>query len=450
MPIVGLTHEKDGSARIHRTVSCKVAIGLAPDEQSNYPKKLDHFAFLKLEMVGREMKWVVDEEKQEHYGDKCKAVWILFFDNDPDTIFRTEMAAFVKTKCWCRGDGEKAQRRKKVDGQYKGDFEIWDGPCANHGCPDAESQNGKPAACKPSGDLYFMLQDFPTLGTICRIHTSSYQSIRQISSALRDLQAVTGGRLMGIACKLFVMPAKSVFVQAGQEKTGTKFVLGLELAARDMPQLMDSMSKTAGMFMGLQKQLKGAVLEVEEEDDELRAGEIAAEFYPEQGQPEPQDPEAALRARADELLRENYPQHNTAQRIAMLGRYSGRMQELIDRLSNDPEANKCRVKSEATETEPSRSSSAGAVRTNASSAGNRQPSSATTQPKTERAATSRSAAGAQSTPAQTRTTAPRTKANAHGVEITDDDFPEGMFTDEPELRPLPPAARKGERRGFNF
>lgn len=277
MPIVGLTHSKDGSPRIHRTVNCKVAIGLAPDEEHNYPRKLNHFAFFKLDDAG--LKWVIDDVKQDHFGDACKSFWIVLIDDDPDVLFRTELAAYVKTQCWCRGDGERAMRRELIDGKHQGDFKIWTGPCANNGCPEIDDK------CKPSGDLYFMLADYPTLGTVCRIHTSSYQSIRQVSSALRDLQAVTGGRLMGVRCKLFVMPAKATYTQNNQQKTSTKYVLGLELAAKDVPELMATMASTAVMFQGLQKQLSGRVLEVEEEDDE-RARELKPEFYPDEQSPE--------------------------------------------------------------------------------------------------------------------------------------------------------------------
>lgn len=330
MPIVGLTHEKDGSPRIHRTVNCKVAIGLPPGDGKNYPQKLDHFVFLKQAMDGKDLKWIVDEEKQQHYGEKCKEFWIVLLDDDLDTCFRTEFAAYVKTRCWCRGDGESAMRREKVDNQFKGDFKVWPNPCANHGCPDSQPQGDKPAACKPSADLYFMLADFPTLGTICRIHTSSYQSIRQIYSALQDLRAVTGGRLMGVRCKLFVQPARNVFEQGGVEKTGTKFVLGLELSAKDIPQMIEAMSQTAFMFQGLQKQLSGRVLEIEEEEVE-RAAEITPEFYGPTIDVQPtEDPEKAIREECDRLMSQD--RHNAAYREAKLAQYKGRMQELLDKI----------------------------------------------------------------------------------------------------------------------
>jgi hypothetical protein len=464
--IVGLTNEKDGSPRLHRTVTTKIAIGLPPDDKSNYPKKLDHFVFLKQVMVDNKMQWVVDQEKQDHFGADCKNFWIVFLDDDVDTVFRTELAAYVKTRCWCRGDGERAQRRKQVGEEWppKGDFQIYKGACGNNGCKDFEPQNGKPAACKPSADLYFMLGDYPTLGTICRIHTSSYQSIRQIHSALLDLQAVTGGRLMGVRAKLFVMPARNVFEQNGVEKTGTKFVLGLELAAKDIPELMTQMASTSVMFQGLQKQLAGRVLEVEE-DDEERAPEIAAEFYHDKSESQvvKEDPEAALKQEADTLMREKFPAWNEAKRMMKIGQYEGKMPELIEKLKKvpTPEGGASRPTANTSSSPvalPPSSADQGKPRS-ASSAENSQPSSATTGSRSEtsvtpKPVTSESAMPAQPTSGQTETTVQTTptKPNLHGVEITDDDFPEGMFDKEAKSEAVPQAVQGGKKKqtGFNF
>jgi hypothetical protein len=59
--------------------------------------------------------------------------------------------------------------------------------------------------------LRFVLADFPRLGSVCRIHTSSYRSIRQIHSALQEIQTFTGGRLAGITGKLVVRPEEVAY-----------------------------------------------------------------------------------------------------------------------------------------------------------------------------------------------------------------------------------------------
>jgi len=73
-----------------------------------------------------------------------------------------------------------------------------------NGCP--ELANGQR---KPGGDLRFVLADFPRLGSVCRIHTCSYRSNRQIHSALQEIQPFTGGWLAGITAKLTVRPEEA-------------------------------------------------------------------------------------------------------------------------------------------------------------------------------------------------------------------------------------------------
>lgn len=282
MPIVGVTHNGTGTVRIRRSVTAKVAIGLPPGVGGNYPKKLDHFVFQKKSSVtmevddGRggkrkrtEVAWVIDGEKQDFYGADCREVWIVLLDDDPDVTFRTELAWWTKTQRQCNGDGDNGLL--KVDG--KPDLER---PCANKGCDDWENGN-----CKPSGDLHFLLADFPTLGTVCKLHTTSFQSIREIRSALEDLRMVTGGRLMGVRVKLTVRSEKNTY-RDNQNKlvTGTKFILGLELTAKDIAQLTGSITDSVLLFDSVRKRIGAHSVEVVEDPDTEAAPALAAEFYP--------------------------------------------------------------------------------------------------------------------------------------------------------------------------
>lgn len=278
MPISGVTHNGDGTIKISRSVTAKVAIGLPPGVGGNYPKKLDHFVFQKkasktVEGADKrkrtEVAWVIDEEKQEHYGADCREVWIVLLDDDPDVTFRTELAWWTKTERRCHGDGDNGMLRR-------GDLPDLERPCANNGCPDWES-----GACKPSGDLNFLLADFPTLGTVCKLHTTSFQSIREIRSALEDLRMVTGGRLMGVRVKLTVRSEKNSFKgQDGKMQTGTKFILGLELTAKDIAQLTGSLAESVLMFDSVRKRIGAHSVEILEDPDTEVAPAVAAEFYP--------------------------------------------------------------------------------------------------------------------------------------------------------------------------
>jgi len=315
--IIGVTHDKEGQTLIRRSVTVKVAIGRGPSESRNHPEKLDHFIFLRKESEAGEVDWVDDEKMTAHYrqlaGDtEPTEVVIILLDDDIDHVFRTEFAWWTKTKKRCSGDGEKAIREGKP----------W-ANCANSGKCE-EHENGE---CKPSADLYFMLADFPSLGTACRLHTSSYQSIREIYSALTDLKNMMGGRLLGLPVKLFVRPEKNVYTgKDGKDKTGTKYVLGLEIRADSLTKMLENVTESAKVFAELRKAMKGKQIEIVEDDD-ARAPEIASEFVsvgsiaPAQ-LPPPSDPKvdeeiAKFHALCDEMGL------NRANRHFLLSRHSG-------------------------------------------------------------------------------------------------------------------------------
>jgi hypothetical protein len=79
----------------------------------------------------------------------------MLIDDDIENVFPNSYTWWtaVERKCW--GDGARATRRtnERPGGQ------PWK-PCGN-GCPELAS-----GQCKPSGDLRFILADFPRLGSI--------------------------------------------------------------------------------------------------------------------------------------------------------------------------------------------------------------------------------------------------------------------------------------------
>lgn len=328
MAIVGVTHEKDGSPRISRSVTVKLAIGLPPAPGSNHPQRLDHFTFLRKKVDGKEIKWVADQSLIEHYTPTCREVWIVLLDDEVETAFRTEYAAYIQRGVWCHGNGVNAMRRDLGrDGKQWSELKVFQGPCAEDGCPEIDK-----GTCQPSGDLYFMLRDFPTLGTICRLHTSSYQSIRQIYSALEDMRRVTGGRLMGVQAKLFMYPDRSRYEnKQGETVRGTKWVIGLELAAEDLRMLQGRMLEAANTFASIRKQVGGATLQIDEDDAE-RGSELSEEFYkgaaPVVGEIVETD-EQKLGRECDEVMKAIGL--NQAQREQKLAQYAGRWKELLEK-----------------------------------------------------------------------------------------------------------------------
>lgn len=329
MSIIGITHDESGNAKVRRSVTTKLAIGLPPEGSRNYPTKLDHIAFLKKVYLNKEIKWVPDEQLTNHYGNDCRELWVTFFDDDIETVFPTAYRAYVTRGCWCRGDGAKAERRLNHEKEWN-DFVPYGGKCANNGCPVAA--NG---GCKPNGTLYFFLQDFPKLGSLCKLQTTGYQSIAQLYSALQDLRAVTGGRLMGVSAKLFVHPDKTVFESQGKTQTGMKWVWGLELAAADLKDMGSKMLEGTRTFREIKGELAGRVLEIDEDEQEV-AQEMRSEFYPDQEKP--RLPAAAIEAdpRVDQLLVDEIHGHltsvgiNQANRTAIIGANQPRLKAAND------------------------------------------------------------------------------------------------------------------------
>ena len=128
-----------------------------------------------------------------------------------------------------------------------------------------------------------MLADFPRLGSVCRIHTCSYRSIRQIHSSLQEIQTFTGGRLAGITAKLTVRPEEATYYDRKEKrkKTSSIWALSLEVEGEDMQKLIANLTENARLFAESRKLLgsNSKVLEVVEDEQE-QAPEVAAEFYP--------------------------------------------------------------------------------------------------------------------------------------------------------------------------
>ena len=270
--IIGVTHDLDGRVVQRLSVSTKVSIGLPPNGDRNHPTKLDHFVFLRKKKAANRVGWEADPELTEHYGAECRELHIMLIDDDIENVFPTSYAWWTATERKCWGDGTSATRRtaEKPGGQ------PW--TTCGSGCPELLS-----GQCKPGGDLRFVLADFPRLGSVCRIHTCSYRSIRQIHSALQEIQTFTGGRLAGITAQLTVRPEEATYFDRKEKrkKTSSIWALSLEVEGEDMQKLIANLTENARLFAETRKLLgsSGKVLEVVEDEQE-QAPEVAAEFYP--------------------------------------------------------------------------------------------------------------------------------------------------------------------------
>ena len=154
----------------------------------------------------------------------------------------------------------------------------------SHGPPAVADARSLPAGSVNRAETFAScLADFPRLGSVCRIHTCSYRSIRQIHSALQEIQTFTGGRLAGITAKLTVRVEEATYFDRKEQRKKTTSIgaLSLEVEGDDMRKLIANLTENARLFAETRKLLGsgGKVLEVVEDEQE-QAPEVATEFYP--------------------------------------------------------------------------------------------------------------------------------------------------------------------------
>jgi recombination directionality factor gp3-like protein len=302
MGILGLTHDENGVALEKLPVTIKVAIGEGPDPgiENSHPRRLDHFVFKRKTLRGQDVVWEPAPVIAQVYGEKPTELGIVFLHDDPKEILRTEYAWWTPAGCRCHGSlvqitngngpGYEMQAirrtRNHPEGEpWPGDYKYIGGPhkgeplqpCGD-GCPDLERGD-----CRPSGDLYFVLEKYPRLGAVCRLHTSSYRSVRNLSNGLTQVRRFNGGHLAGIKAVLKATPEKIWYYDKSRTRhSSVVHILSLEIAGEDIPALgaivREPAAPPAQASRGTEP-TPGIQYVVRETATE-RAQEIAEEFYP--------------------------------------------------------------------------------------------------------------------------------------------------------------------------
>jgi hypothetical protein len=365
MGILGLTHDESGVALEKLPISIKVAIGEGPEpgNGSSHPRRLDHFVFKRKTLRGQDVVWELAPDISKAHGEKPAELGVIFLNDDPREVFRTEYALWTPSGCKCRGElvqiengnglryEMQATRRtqKHPEGEpWPGNYKYVEGPkkgqavepCGED-CPDLERGD-----CKPSGDLYFILEKFPTFGAICRLHTSSYRSIRNLSNGLMQIRRLNGGSLSGIKAILKASPEKiSYGDRDGTRHTSVAYILSLEIGGTDLRTLVANMTEPARLLSEGRPaiELSRGVQYVVHESDGERAKEIASEFYPssETAVAESAEPSNGQSERAEQLARicecTRRLGFNEAKTKMLLGQWAGNLLELERKLLNELE-----------------------------------------------------------------------------------------------------------------
>jgi len=302
MGILGLTHDENGAALEKLPVTIKVAIGEGPtpDDENGSPRALFHFVFKRRTMRGQLVYWEPAPDIAEVFGDKPTELAVIFLHDDPREVCPSEYAMWTRKGRLCHGElvpissgnaprfEMQAIRRttEHPEGEaWPSNHKYADGPKkgqpiegCGEGCPELES--GK---CGPSADLYFILEKFPSLGAICRLHTGSKTSVPNLSNAVAQLHSWNGGRLKWVKAVLQVRPELRWHPgQFGGWESSVVPILSLEVGRTTLNSLGDKMNEPARLHPEAQVASSGEQRKpfVVRETETERAREIADEFYP--------------------------------------------------------------------------------------------------------------------------------------------------------------------------
>jgi len=169
MPIHGISkvYRPQRSGKIH--LGIKVKKTKKGGEVVEYPAEVDYFVLYDAPELG------------QHYGEKPKMLNITLpssrfeknFDEYIDKVFPQYLKRYTAAGLWCKGDGENAT---EVNPESEGGME-------ERGCPCEYLETG---ACRRIGIFRFRIQEIASFN-VYQITTSSYHSIVNINSFIRDL-----------------------------------------------------------------------------------------------------------------------------------------------------------------------------------------------------------------------------------------------------------------------
>jgi len=228
------------------------------------PIKSDHFTIV---TTGKDENgnFIVDQEIMDKIGTNCTELDIMVLYNNPDLIFRTSYAFFNSAKCECRGDGKSAIT-------LKGDVIE---------CNPETCETFKEKACKPNGVLSVILMDAPRVGGVYKFRTTSWNTIRNITSSLDMLKAQTYGQLAGLPLVLTLQP-KTVVIP-NTSKTTVIYMANIEFKG-SMNELLNKTMQIANQNADVMNEIKrienNAKLMLNEAPSPEECNEIVDEFYP--------------------------------------------------------------------------------------------------------------------------------------------------------------------------
>ncbi|MBI4764637.1 MAG: hypothetical protein HY787_08535 [Deltaproteobacteria bacterium] len=227
----------------------KIKIGGLGDErkkqgsQETYklPVKYDYILIttMQRDQAGRLMPdtELMDRILQAQEVQKLTEIPVRLLYDDIDLNFPTRYSCYKGNRCWCTGDGERAQRLgegriedKSVSPGFRqaGANEYGEVSCP---CERLEATYSQKDKCKPMGTLQVLLEGVDRVGGVWRFRTTSWNTVNAILSSLVLIKTITGGILSGIPLHLVLSPKTVTVPNSGQNQV--VYIMSLEYRGQE-------------------------------------------------------------------------------------------------------------------------------------------------------------------------------------------------------------------------
>ena len=171
------------------------------------PVKFDHFVITTTQRKAKGDNFIIDTELMKKLDSKMKPreISIRLMYDKIDLNFHTSFQSYQNKKCFCKGDGVSAERRKS-DGTYK------KGDCNPDNCKIFKQDK-----CKISGILSCMITANPEFGGVYRFRTHGWNSVSNILASLEFIAKNTKGVLQNLPLRLKMITKTSIVEISGKD-----------------------------------------------------------------------------------------------------------------------------------------------------------------------------------------------------------------------------------------
>jgi hypothetical protein len=241
------------------------------------PVKLDHFLVTSTARAANG-DLIIDEALMaalpKDADGKCRAIPVIVHDDDIERVFPTALALYGGKQLLCRGDGAVAKRWDFDKAGHRTAAEPKDRPCP---CPFLGADQG--LKCKAHGTLHcsVAVPGQAIAGAVHLWRTTSMISIQRMIGSIEQIRMACG-TIRGLPLTLRVSPV----TVSPNGKTSTVYVCHLELRAKDLLDAQNHALRLADMRRQVAGELPAhfpIAAPAGDDEDEVEAAEVAAEFY---------------------------------------------------------------------------------------------------------------------------------------------------------------------------